>query len=209
MRVVCAPAQQVQPVEVTRRRRGDERTRLHHFDRRIDVEVLLQLRLDVLRYQTGVGQVGAPPRRDSRSWSRSRPGTRHRPTAPGLFDVEVVPVVADANHWGWRGGEVGGDFRTGRIEGVHDLLAVDPLGDGWRTWTLSHGVKGVGHADVEDVQRRSLQQLQVAVCFDRRKVVGLRLSIPSTVPDWSSSKRPAPSVSQRNTRVSVAAGSPQ
>ncbi len=62
-------------------------------------------------------------------------------------------------------------FGAGRVEVIDNALPVDAHGDGL---THAHVIErrvGIGHADVEDVQRRTFQQLQVRVAADRLEVV--------------------------------------
>ena len=89
----------------------------------------------------------------------------------GGLGIEVIPGIANTGIRDGARGEVGCNFGTLRVEGVHDALAVDAHGNSLANLDIVKGREGIGHADVEDVQRRAVGDLQIRVSFDDGKVI--------------------------------------
>ena len=46
-----------------------------------------------------------------------------------------------------------------------------PMAIAWRTFSLSNGLEGIVHANVEDVKRRAGHELQIGVCLDFGEII--------------------------------------
>ena len=102
---------------------------------------------------------------------------------------------------------MGTDEPAGRI--LDDALTVDPHPEGLADPLIIERRIGVVHPQVEDVGATARCQRQLGSFVIVLKSSGPGLSMPSTVPDWNSTRRWALSALQRKTRVAAIALLPQ
>ncbi len=172
MRIVSAPAQQVEAVETSIGGLVDEFTGFHHDYVSINAQVFLELGLELNSNQTGFGQVAAEDVAvvdGGLETFRETCISKHR---FGCSGIEFVPRFTGTSIGDAARGEVGSDFRTLGVEVIHDALAVDAHRNRLAHFHIVERLERVGHRQVEDVGAGDRQQLQVRVIFNGLDVIG-------------------------------------
>ena len=171
VRVVRAPAQEVEAVEAAVGGLVDELARFHHHHFGVDAQVVAQLGLELDCYDARLRQVAAEhvAKVDLGLEAVGVAGLGQQ--GARRLGIEVVPGLALAAVGDRARGEVGGHFRAGRIEIVDDPLAVDPHGDGLANLELVEGLEGAGHGEIEDVGVGHRQEGQAVVVLHRLEIV--------------------------------------
>ncbi len=175
MRVVAGPAEQVDAVALTGTRALlNELGGLHLHDLGVDVQSLLQLRLDVGGDVARCRQVAARhvPVEDLRGKTVGQPCIGEQRLRSG--DIPVGPCTSLTAVLDGAGREVGRHLGTRRVEGVDDPLAVHRQPDRLANPHIVERREDVREAHVEDVRFRLVQQRQVRIASDRGVVLGTR-----------------------------------
>ena len=151
----------------------EEGAGLHDVDLSFDAD-FLELGLDVLGYDAGLGQVAAHHvaigdlgLEDAVCIVDALFGQ----DLLGHFGVVLVPVLSLAVAKDAGRHELGGDDRAGRVEVVDDAVAIDRHREGLAHLLVVERREGIVHADVEDVGAGARVEGQRVVALDHFEVI--------------------------------------